>query len=244
MPNTAPYTCRKCQQPTWSATEQCTPCGRDLGPCARCGTPVTGQRSRHGKTIYCSRACGLTWRTGGVSSEETCPVCGKQFKRDHDQLTCSRACSYTLRGFNSDGTKPKPAKQTKTCVVCEGPITTSARLYCSDQCRIDKNKFRIQDLYSIYLSLGVTGTQWRNVLVRHIQQRDGNKCQICKRAIKFDLPSGPRGHASGLGVSIDHVIPRSLNGSDELSNLRLTHWKCNWLRRTGKHDAPIQLALI
>lgn len=42
------------------------------------------------------------------------------------------------------------------------------------------------------------------------------KCGICGK----DLP--------GLDIStLDHIIPLSKGGADNMSNLALTHWKCN-----------------
>ena len=61
-----------------------------------------------------------------------------------------------------------------------------------------------------------------------LRQRDGDRCQICGGLVDFEVKSGPRG--SKLGHSFDHITPRSLGGTDELDNLRLTHWGCNQAR--------------
>lgn len=78
------------------------------------------------------------------------------------------------------------------------------------------------------------------MLVGYLRERDGDKCQICRRDIRFDLPSGPKGDTRG--PSIDHIVPRSKGGDDDLANLRLTHWGCN--RSRGNRGGAEQLALI
>ena len=62
----------------------------------------------------------------------------------------------------------------------------------------------------------------------------------CRKAIRFDLPSGPRGDARG--PSVDHVIPRSLGGSDDLANLQLPCWACN--NKRGNRGGNEQLSMI
>jgi len=47
-------------------------------------------------------------------------------------------------------------------------------------------------------------------------------CWICGKPVDQDLPANDPMHAS-----IDHVIPRSQGGSDDASNLRLSHHRCN-----------------
>lgn len=69
---------------------------------------------------------------------------------------------------------------------------------------------------------------------------DGDKCAICNHRVDLTLKSGPRGDRRG--PSIDHVIPRSQGGSDDLANLRLAHWGCNQAR--GNRGGGEQLALV
>ncbi len=82
-------------------------------------------------------------------------------------------------------------------------------------------------MYRLASLAGCDGARWRDLLVGYLRERDGDRCQICKHKINFALASGPRGHASGRGPSIDHVIPKSEGGDDALANLRLAHWRCN-----------------
>ena len=81
---------------------------------------------------------------------------------------------------------------------------------------------------------------WRRELVAYLIDRDGDRCGICAKRVDPDIRSGPRG--SDMGPSIDHVIPRSRGGEDELENLRLTHWGCN--RKRGNRGGNEQLRLV
>jgi len=53
-------------------------------------------------------------------------------------------------------------------------------------------------------------------------ERDGNSCHICNQDIDLSLARNSR-----FGATIDHVIPLSKGGVDELDNLKLAHWICN-----------------
>ena len=101
-------------------------------------------------------------------------------------------------------------------------------------------------LYRLAAQVGAVGARWRELLVGYLRERDGDRCGICRRPIRFDLPSGPKG--DDRGPSIDHVLPRStfvdLDEADDLANLRLAHWGCNRRRKTGLPGEVVQLALI
>lgn len=56
------------------------------------------------------------------------------------------------------------------------------------------------------------------------------KCLICNGRLTFR-------HSDGFGANIEHIFPRVLGGTDELTNLGLTHPGCNGEK--GRHwDAP------
>lgn len=67
----------------------------------------------------------------------------------------------------------------------------------------------------------------------------GNVCHLCQQPI-----SKPFGyHTSNLtsrpdpdSFSVDHVLPRSKGGSDELENLRPAHYRCNLKRGNRRRN--------
>jgi len=59
-----------------------------------------------------------------------------------------------------------------------------------------------------------------------IIQRDGLRCQLCGEAVPLD------------DIHIDHIVPRSLGGSDEPVNLRVAHARCNIQRGNRLNWSP------
>lgn len=84
------------------------------------------------------------------------------------------------------------------------------------------------------------GGEWRKALLQYLVDRDGDRCGICNRKVDITLRSGTSG--SRRGPSIDHIIPRSHGGTDDLSNLRLAHWGCN--QKRGNRGGGEQLMLV
>jgi|GEM_PF-536698 5-methylcytosine-specific restriction endonuclease McrA len=46
------------------------------------------------------------------------------------------------------------------------------------------------------------------------------KCLICGGPLKFDA-------ATGEGATVEHIMPRSLGGANDLRNLGIAHRRCN-----------------
>lgn len=65
-----------------------------------------------------------------------------------------------------------------------------------------------------------------------IYERDGFICQLCEGPVDLGLPFTDRWSAT-----LDHIVPYSLGGSDDESNLRLAHRSCN-----SKRGAPLEAA--
>lgn len=64
--------------------------------------------------------------------------------------------------------------------------------------------------------------------LRRLAKRDGWKCGICGGAIDPTLK-----YPNLQSRSIDHVIPKSVGGTDEEGNLQLAHLRCNALKGPG-----------
>jgi 5-methylcytosine-specific restriction endonuclease McrA len=58
-----------------------------------------------------------------------------------------------------------------------------------------------------------------------IYKRDGWVCGVCSGEVEPGLPA-----SSPWQATLDHVVPRSLGGSDDPENLRLVHRYCNSVR--------------
>lgn len=185
-----------------------------------------------------------------------CPVCGRDFRaRKSIRRTCSRSCGGKFsareaqqRGTKATAQKSLPARQIRTLVyflTCQrcGRIYCARAphaKYCSVECRLGVAADRVTGLYSLACTKDMGGGSWRQLLVEYLIRRDGRRCAICKRKIDFTIKSGTKG--SRNGYSIDHVVPRSKGGTDDLANLRLAHWGCNQTR--GNRGGGEQLALV
>lgn len=70
----------------------------------------------------------------------------------------------------------------------------------------------------------------RNAAALRDEAREKNlHCVPCGLEFDWDAPSRSR-----WAFSADHIIPKSLGGSDERSNLRPAHYGCNSARGNGK----------
>ena len=61
-----------------------------------------------------------------------------------------------------------------------------------------------------------------------LMKRDKGICQICFAKI-----------ARAGEITIDHIIPRSMGGSNALTNLQLAHFRCNQWK--NKHVDQVEL---
>jgi 5-methylcytosine-specific restriction endonuclease McrA len=75
-------------------------------------------------------------------------------------------------------------------------------------------------------------------LLATVVQEYGLSCWLCLELCDPVDPATPR---NPRGVSVDHVLPRSRGGSDDLSNLRPAHLRCNAGRgaRPPVHRRPV-----
>ena len=74
----------------------------------------------------------------------------------------------------------------------------------------------------------------RGALVAHLLLRDGDMCAQCHAP----LTGGIR-DVSGLGIQIDHIIPRYHGHDEDIANKRLLHAACNNHRGCDLDDSDI-----
>jgi 5-methylcytosine-specific restriction endonuclease McrA len=116
----------------------------------------------------------------------------------------------------------------RPCLDCGSIFTPTygdkRRLYCSDLCgRRYKRKRR-------YALFGKESSKGRYVSLKRLGERDGWRCHICGRRVH------------SVDASADHLVPRSMGGSNRMINLRLAHLICNSRRGAGR--TPAQLLLM
>ncbi len=86
--------------------------------------------------------------------------------------------------------------------------------------------------------------------IKKLRARDGDNCKICDYRMIFNVAKENK--YKDFFVSVDHIVRQADGGSNDLSNLRLTHYRCNTsrhdysarqLRRTTYYDWKIRLGL-
>ena len=210
--------------------------------CVSCSSPFLAKR--HDQR-FCSEKCRYRLKSKLSKSQPpgVCPTCQGSFPRKRGaeglaQVYCNRSCAPKQEALPKSS--PLAFRECKQCSALM--VDRVGRKYCSDVCRSANINARVMGFYNTAIAnLDIPkAMMWRRKLVGYLADRDGVKCGICNCRIDVVLSSGPRG--SDAGPSIDHVIPRSHGGSDDLSNLRLTHWSCN--RRRGNRGGNEQLRLM
>lgn len=68
---------------------------------------------------------------------------------------------------------------------------------------------------------------------RFLWKRDGNRCWLCGGVL------GRLGDEGPWEPTLDHIIPRSRDGSNAIENLRLAHKLCNGRRGSTHPDRSI-----
>ena len=263
-PNLSKFLCPRCNGHSRALRRQPKPFTH---VCDKCGDGCYGVRCQNCRTTRCCKTCGSSFRSRnprtycskeceydgkGITSADArqCVECGDLFTPSGGKnLKRQRFCSVACRYAEARRKPPKPPRSRvyfPTCSAC-GVIFASRRAgvkYCpSVQCRIDRAGRRINDLYASateFVDGQYRGAMWRKALLQYLVERDGDRCGICNRKVDITLKSGTRG--SRRGPSVDHIIPRSLGGTDDPANLRLAHWGCN--QKRGNRGGGEQLALV
>ena len=204
--------------------------------CPNCGgkIPKTRNGSMGRPALYCSRSCGRAFnekqRTARYLEQNpdiirNCVTCGVEF---HTRMKSQRFCSYDCRqaGYRVEGFA-KRAETKKTsyeydCDMCGEKIIRSIPLGGKRRYHPDCAKKSQQANYrkKTVKRQGIVKPAyiWHELVL----ETYGFICYLCDSPIDMKLP-----RTSKRGATIDHVVPISRGGVDELENLRLVHWECN-----------------
>lgn len=204
--------------------------------CLRCSAPVPitriGNRGRQAK--YCSEHCrrqfaeearAKRYREANPDLVRNCESCNKQFKtRIKAQRYCSLDCRTTgvrLNGFAVRAATKKTSFE-YDCDLCGQRIIRSTPLGGVKRYHADCSQIAQQARYRKKTVSRQSTTKPSGVYVEQLIERDGYLCYLCQEPIDMKVP-----RTSKRGATVDHVIPLSRGGSDEIDNLKLAHWICN-----------------
>jgi len=191
------------------------------------------QSSPRGRTkLYCSRACASkALRVLKPKRSANCDNCAQEFlTAKDDQHFCSTACRLTVqkqkqreatRAFYKelypDGIKRKVCAWCGETLEVPAKKTLASRKY-HEACSLVAQRAR----YRIKTVKRQSKTKPSRLAADQVLREYGDKCHICKETIDLELD-----RTSRMGLTVDHVIPLSKGGTDEIDNLRPAHWICN-----------------
>lgn len=198
--------------------------------CAWCDRTYTTSR-RPGR--YCSNHCA-SYGNGqaALTSELAWRLC-KPCHRWYPHGPCPLRDTHPR--------KPPPDMSPRPCHSCGTPFTPllpagHLAVYCSSRCGRREARARRRAVGRDYAHRPdrVIG----NVRRHAIYERDRWRCQLCGRKVnpKLSVPN-PK------AATLDHILPVSLDGTHEESNLQLAHFGCNSKKRNKVNGEGEQLRL-
>jgi HNH endonuclease len=201
--------------------------------CGECGGPVVQPELGRPK-LYCSPKCNrrvhnrrsnrrrLPMRNP-TPKPRACAYCKAMFvPRRNDQIYCpgSWCVQYAYQARRAAGAPLRQVEQQLRCQECDKEFTAfkSNARWCSLTCK-NRNTNRVMSRRR--------GSAPRVPYTdREIFERDQWRCHLCRKPVDPDLP---RTHRDG--ATIDHILPISLGGADEPSNVATAHWHYNHKKR-------------
>jgi len=202
----------------------CQNCGKPLDQ-----TPKAGRPKRN-----CSKVCRDRHRQKRKlkpAFAQTCQNCLSSFEASVQRRFCSLPCRLE-RAKIERHLKYQELRQQK--VDADGMITTDCG-WCH-QPRTYKYQQGGHNAFHPHCTIEARRARYRiKTVKRHslinkpsrlaadeVVRVYGNNCAICNEPIDLTLK-----RTSSRGLTVDHWIPLSKGGSDDMSNLRPAHWNCN-----------------
>lgn len=183
-------------------------------PCAECGQMMWRSRTSLAEGLARCQPCRRkSWRCGSLIA----------YNKGHCRCDlCKEAKASAIREYvarRREAGKPVEYHRKQVDQACAQCGVVGIRLgstFCSRAC--------------LGMSQRTTGrpprrTTWISRAKRlALYERDSWTCQICLEPVDRDVTRGD------WAPSLDHIVPRSRGGSDDLENLRVAHLWCNSVR--------------
>jgi hypothetical protein len=199
------------------------------GVSRRCEFCAGSFLARNDSYRFCSKSCK------SKATRRTCPASRIRV------VDCAGGCGQlaTRHGVSYRGVwrcescwVPRRTFVAGNCVRCHKPFVIlgqATNRYCSEECgKSKKRRTRKTRERKAFVAL---------VSRQYIFERDGWRCQICKRKVRRDVDVSHR-----LAPTLDHIIPLADGGTHEPSNVQCAHFRCNSVK--GDRHANDQLRLI
>lgn len=207
--------------------------------CIACGARLEpGGRNYHLKRA-CSKSCQQVLHRFGwslSSSKRECVSCDEGFKpTGHSDIRCLPCRVENRHRRDVSERKCRQCGDVFTnamggreyCRVCSPPGSKAPTESRKEHWRRKNRKRRLARR-----NAGPAG----KYTLAEVAERDGCKCHLCGKSVNMSLsgmhPKGP---------TIDHLVPLSADGPDEINNVALAHRDCNVRRGAGGYA---QLRLV
>ena len=201
-----------------------------------CGVDIS---YRHSNTKFCSRYCSnKNWRSSNPDraalhrrqyyerNKDSCAERRKEYYRENKEVILAKAKEY--RNTNPDKVRESKRKYEKKN---------------KDKIRVTRRKWREENPFylSLYYAKNKDKMNARNLerrrklggIDRHrryldflIESQD-NICGLCR----YPMPESKYSFSGKSIIDVDHIVPISRGGSNDLSNLHATHARCNRVKR-------------
>lgn len=173
--------------------------------CACCGRSFLPQRATR---LYCSANCGKEFRKYGHRVARSCSICGGPIKGGRRDRT---VCSNTCRNRRLVKDRTKKAERQRRYRANRKARGLAANTWTP----------ALRDAYHRRRTLKSGGTLGKAHFTE-IAERDHWTCRLCS-----DPVDPGRIWPDPLSGSIDHIVPLSLGGGHEPTNVQLAHLRCN-----------------
>jgi len=205
-----------------------------LSNCQNCGKPLD-QTPRGGRPKRnCSRLCRERYRK--KSKPKTiltvaCQNCGTLFEATAQRRFCTKPCRLKKTRLEQNLKERQERRQkvdaqgfvTTECGWCKKPRTYEYRQgghnafhpHCTIEARRARYRIKTVKRHSLI-------NKPSRLAADDVVRMYGNNCAVCNEPIDLTLK-----RTSSRGLTVDHWIPLSKGGSDDMSNLRPAHWNCN-----------------
>lgn len=245
------HACTECGEPFESRLTQAKYCG------ATCSRRAYSQRRKADGRMAAYyqrnrddlREKNRAWRER--APEVPCSGCGVLVRKTHGNRG-TRVCSMWCREYvkhrrwpqspvpdghpsRSSAVPPEHPARQAACDHCAEAfaIQWAGQKFCTKKCA-GRAHARRRDARK---RAGRPLDREERVTPLRVYERDGWRCYLCRRRVKRDAVVPHR-----LAPTIDHVIPLSKGGRDDMANARTAHFRCNYEK--SDRGGGEQLALI
>jgi 5-methylcytosine-specific restriction endonuclease McrA len=197
--------------------------------CLFCNEPLS-QRDAGNPKRYCSKKHAGLYRHANKPkvpfTDRSCFYCSKIYSTN---IKTSRFCSYNCRLLSYKGQRKvkealNPRRFDFHCDRCNQIVETDTSVTRGKYGRFCRPcaLVRRRESYRVKTAKRQGVAKPARLSADALIERDGNLCRLCNTEIDLALARNSR-----FGATIDHIVPLSLGGSDDIENMQLAHWICN-----------------